>query len=141
MDEVSFFLTVENSMNQELSIIVRQKTKALIRKRGVTVTRLGEVLGSKNDRRSKYSMGERFLSGRRKVSLRDIERLADFFEKPLTYFITPGSKTPPGVLRQPELEEEVSGETEIRIGLKRMGFSDDMIEIHVTYLKQMARQL
>lgn len=123
-------------MNQALTKIVREKTRALAKKRGVTVTRLGEVLGSKNDRRSKYSMGERFLGGRRKISLGDIEKLADFFEKPLTYFITPGVQHLSTTLRQ-SAEEEVSGESDVRLGLNRMGFSEMLIEAQVQYLKQL----
>lgn len=70
------------------SVIVR--VKKLMLERGTLKIKLGEVLGIRATATSqaKAERAHRFLSGKQKsVSLDELKALADFFEKPLQYFL------------------------------------------------------
>lgn len=58
--------------------------------KGMRKIKLGEVLGIRVDATSqaKAERANRFLTGRQKsVSIDEIKQIADFFEKPLAYFL------------------------------------------------------
>lgn len=69
---------------QEISKKVGQKIKEAREEKGLTQKELGEHLG--------YSaMGiSYFEQGVREIKLADLERLAEFFGKSLSYFLSPG---------------------------------------------------
>lgn len=80
---------------------VLEKVRGLMEERGVKKIRLGEVLGVKKSasQQAKYQKASRFLGGKQEqISVMDLERVAKFFEKDLSYFLNEGVSY--GVMRR-----------------------------------------
>jgi transcriptional regulator with XRE-family HTH domain len=70
--------------------IVIKKVRHLLKAKGVQLTKLGEVLGSKGGQQSKIDRANRLIRGYQKsVSLDEIKKLAKFFHKSESYFLQP----------------------------------------------------
>lgn len=69
------------------------KVKMLIDSRGVMLKKLGEILpGSSDDQQAALARARAFLRGQRKITLQDINALAEFFKIPAEEFIHTGNE-------------------------------------------------
>lgn len=75
--------------------IVRKKVQHLMKDMGVSKKKLGEVLGSQGDHVNvRINRANRFLSGeKKKITLQEINKIANFFGKPTTWFFLPESSS------------------------------------------------
>jgi transcriptional regulator with XRE-family HTH domain len=66
----------------------RRQVSLLMKQKGYKKTKLGEILGSYSDQKTKISKAERFLTGKQKsISLDEINLLSEFFGKPASFFL------------------------------------------------------
>lgn len=109
---------------------IRRKVGALLEERSVTKTNLGKILkmteGEEHHRVS-YIRGKRFLDGPGKISTEMLRRVADFFDKPLSYFLE--EPDVPNVLRMvSELKHGPESDLEVIAGiLRNRGMDEDKI--------------
>ncbi len=62
-----------------------------MKKRGVSLTKFGEMLGSRGCQQAKIDRANRFLKGEQKsISFDEMEKVAKFFERPTSYFLPLG---------------------------------------------------
>jgi len=62
-----------------------------MKKRGVSLTKFGEVLGSRGCQQAKIDRANRFLKGEQKsISFDEMKKVAKFFERPTNYFLPLG---------------------------------------------------
>ncbi len=105
---------------------------------GIPKVKLGEVLGTdkKNDIRTKYARGKRFLEGNKKgISLEEINQLASFFNQPIEFFLYEESVSQKLKSSEKNIERTSKGESEIKQGLEKMGFPPEFIELQIQQLR------
>jgi len=116
------------------------KVAFLVKSMGISKTKLGEIFGKKtDDPRVKIARANRFLSGeKRNVTIREINALANFFQKSPAWFLFNGYDDD-FTLRTPETPTEGrSLELEkIKNNLSKMGFDQDFIRNQIKQLKAM----
>lgn len=79
---------------QPLTHHIIARVTELMDAKGMRKIKLGEVLGIRIDATSqaKAERANRFLTGRQKsISIDELKKIADFFEKPLAYFLEPAT--------------------------------------------------
>lgn len=69
--------------------LVIRKTKQLMKAKGVALWKLGEALGSRGGQQAKIDRANRLLRGeQRSISFDEVNKLARFFDKPESFFLT-----------------------------------------------------
>lgn len=70
------------------SLVARTKVQALMKRFDTSKTKLGAVLGciSKNSQ-ARIDRTNRFLESKKSISLDDLQKIANFYDLPLTYFL------------------------------------------------------
>jgi len=120
---------------------VRDKVVDLVKAMGISKTKLGEVLGGEktDDPRVKINRATRFLSGEQKrISLQEINALAEFFGKPVEWFLFDEHKLPSLLAtRDRKMIHPVKPLDEIRNSLEAMGFEKEFIDAQIKQLKAM----
>lgn len=118
---------------------IREKVRGLLAERRVTKTNLGKILkmteGEEHHRVS-YIRGKRFLDGPGKISTGMLQRVADFFDKPLSYFLE--EPDVPSVLRMvSELKNGPEGDLEVVSGiLRRRGLKESKIDAIIEMVRE-----
>ena len=70
---------------------VTKKVRELLHNRGISLTKFGEILGSRGCQQARIDRANRFLQGEQKsISFDEITRVAKFFDKPVSYFLPIG---------------------------------------------------
>ena len=116
---------------------VRNRVLSLLKEKGISKTKLGEVLGTtKQDARIKIARANRFLTGAKKnISIKDINKLAEFFERPSEYFLFGESSST--LLYSPHVPKnrEEKSLKDIADSLQKLGFDDEFIKNQIEQLK------
>ncbi len=120
--------------------IIRDKVMNLMKSMGVSKKKFGEVLGSKGDHVNvRINRANRFLTGdKKKLTIQEINRIAEFFGKPATWFFykDSGKNESLGdggaVVSNEEVLQKIEGE------LRQLGFEESYIGIQIQQIRAMA---
>ena len=122
---------------------IRQRAKQLVEKMNIAKTTLGRVLGGKTgeDPRVCINRASRFLSGaQKKISLDQVNALAEFFEKPIDWFLFGTAASQDSTILASSAKQSSHTHkplSEIRKNLRKMGFEKEYIETLITQLQAM----
>ncbi len=124
-------------MKNPVSDGVRQKVLQLMKELGIKKTRLGEILGEAGKEevnQQKYLRADRFLRSTSEIGIDKLVKVAHFFGKPLTFFLTQN----PGLSAS---EKRFNGTSvpieDIEQGLRKMGLDEEYIKKEIEQLKAM----
>lgn len=118
--------------------VIRSKVSLLMKEMGISKKKLGEILGSRGDHVNvRINRANRFLSGKKKkITLQEINKIALFFQKPVSWFLSPDQNfseeisSAEGVHREDVL-------INIEKLLRRFGFQDSYIGVQMEQIRAM----
>ncbi|MEI7510633.1 MAG: hypothetical protein WCJ84_00565 [Candidatus Peregrinibacteria bacterium] len=84
MSNVIFFIF---QITSKYSNRIRQKVLNLFDTFGTPKIKMGDFLEGSNEYRAKQARARSFFSGKRELNMTEIEKVAEFFNKPLEYFL------------------------------------------------------
>lgn len=124
-------------MKNPISNGVRQKVIQLMKELGIKKTRLGEILGEgkkEEVNQQKYLRADRFLRSTSEIGIDKLVKVAQFFGKPLSFFLTQNS----GLSASEKRFNGVSVPIEdIEQGLRKMGLDEEYIKKEIEQLRAM----
>ena len=118
-----------------VSNVIRERVKNLMKTKGTQITKLGEILGSKDGESSaqRYLRGKRFLDLSSEVKIPQLLKIADYFERPLSYFLeadafvlSRSEKHSPSPMRPLQ---------EVEQNMRKMGLDESFIREQIQILK------
>lgn len=112
---------------------IRQKVRTLVKAKGMKKTKLGDVLGGYKpgeDKRVQINRANRFLSGdKAEISVRELERLAEFFDKTLEWFLEDQDKQTSQLSSPDKYTPSLPKSFEdLRKALEGLGYDESTIE-------------
>ena len=111
-----------------------QRLLLKIQEKRIEKKEIGNALGSKGNTHAKIQMANKFLDPNGKLVVGDVVKVAELLREDPVFFLY----EIPNHLSSGELPPlEPKGETEIRSGLRKMGFDEAFIEAQMVQLRNM----
>ncbi len=124
-------------MKNPVSDGIRRKVGELMKELGVKKTRFGEILGESGKEevnQQKYLRADRFLRSTSEIGVDRLIKVADFFGKPISFFLTPVLGLSASEKRSGNSMMPIS---EIEKNLRKMGLDEEYIKNEIEQLKAM----
>jgi transcriptional regulator with XRE-family HTH domain len=119
--------------------VIREKVMRLMKDMGVSKKKLGEVLGSKGDHVNvRINRANRFLTGdKKKLTIQEINSIADFFGKPATWFFYEDSSVNEDGSRKKENVDKEAVIQKIENEMRQLGFDEGFIGVQIQQIRAM----
>ena len=123
---------------------IREKVRVLMNERGITQTKLGEVLGDHRKVETasqKFQRASRFFKSEGEIKVDALVKLSRFFERSVSFFFEDenGNIETDHCLRSSDRVSDISGKPleEIEQEMRRMGLDDEFIRSKIRELRAM----
>jgi transcriptional regulator with XRE-family HTH domain len=117
--------------------VIREKVQRLMKEMGISKKKLGEILGSQGDHVNvRINRANRFLTGtKKKLTLGEINRIAKFFGKPVTWFFYQDNGSGPQLDEAGDQIDKEGVFRSIEKGLRLLGFDESYISARLEELR------